>query len=119
VADTGNAPLYGIENTNRECTLASNFLPGQQVQPSLALAGGPGLGIITGKADLSDSDPNASNPGGVPIFRSGVVAGEIGVTGVWLDVAEYAAYTAAPRTDSVRLPRLRVWSSLTGLRCRS
>jgi uncharacterized protein GlcG (DUF336 family) len=95
VADTGNAPLYGIENTNRGCTLASNFLPGQQVEPSLALAGGPGLGIITGKADLSDSVPNALNPGGVPIFRSGVVVGGIGVTGVSPDVAEYAAYTAA------------------------
>jgi uncharacterized protein GlcG (DUF336 family) len=95
VTDTSNAALYGIENTNRGCTLSTNFLPGQAVQPSLALGGGPGPGIITGKADLLDSDPNAVNPGGVPIFRNNVVVGGIGVTGVSPDIAEYAAYAAA------------------------
>ncbi len=95
VIDTSNAPLYGIENTNRGCTLSTNYLPGQTVQPSLAIAGGPGPGIITGKADLQDSDPNAVNPGGVPIFRNNVVVGGIGVTGVSPDIAEYAAYMAA------------------------
>jgi uncharacterized protein GlcG (DUF336 family) len=93
VANTANAPLYGIENTNRGCTLSANFLPGQAIQPSLA--GETGLGIITGKADLQDTDPNAVNPGGVPIFRSNVVVGGLGVAGVSPDVAEYAAYTAA------------------------
>lgn len=95
VTNASNAPLYGIENTNRGCTVTTNFLPGQAVQPSLALGGGTGPGIITGKADLYDSDPNAVNPGGVPIFRSGVVVGGVGVAGVSADVAEYAAYTAA------------------------
>ena len=95
VTNTANAALYGIENTNRGCTLSTNYLPGQAVQPSLALGGGPGLGIITGKADLQDSDPNAVNPGGVPIFRGGVVVGGVGVAGVPADVAEYAAYVAA------------------------
>jgi uncharacterized protein GlcG (DUF336 family) len=95
VANASNAALYGIENTNRGCTLTANYLPGQAVQPSLALAGGPGLGVITGKADLYDSDPNAVNPGGVPIFRDGVVLGGVGVAGVAADVAEYAAFTAA------------------------
>jgi uncharacterized protein GlcG (DUF336 family) len=95
VTDTSNAPLYGIENTNRGCTLTTNFLPGQAVQPSLALAGGVGLGIATGKADLNDSDPNAVNPGGVPIFRNGVVVGGVGVAGVAPDIAEYSAYAAA------------------------
>jgi uncharacterized protein GlcG (DUF336 family) len=95
VSNTENAPLYGIENTNRGCTLSSNFLPGQAVQPSLALGGGPGPGIITGKADLNDSDPNAVNPGGVPIFRGGVVVGGVGVSGVSSEIAEYAAYVAA------------------------
>ena len=42
-----------------------------------------------------DSDPNAVNPGGVPIFRGGVVVGGIGVAGVSADVAEYAAFAAA------------------------
>lgn len=95
VTNASNAPLYGIENTNRGCTLTTNFLPGQAVQPSLALGGGTGPGIITGKADLYDSNPNAVNPGGVPIFRSGVVVGGVGVAGASADVAEYAAFTAA------------------------
>lgn len=95
VTNTSNAALYGIENTNRGCTLATNFLPGQAVQPSFSLSGGFGPGIITGKADLNDSDPNAVNPGGVPIFRSGVVVGGVGVAGVSGDIAEYSAYSAA------------------------
>jgi uncharacterized protein GlcG (DUF336 family) len=95
VANASNAALYGIENTNRGCTLTANYLPGQAIQPSQTLAGGPGLGVITGKADLYDSDPNAVNPGGVPIFRDGVVVGGIGVAGVGANVAEYAAFTGA------------------------
>ena len=95
VANTVNAALYGIENTNRGCTLTTNYLAGQAVQPSLSLGGGTGLGIITGKANLQDSDPNAVNPGGVPIFRNGVVVGGVGVAGTSPDVAEYSAFAAA------------------------
>ena len=95
VTNADTAPLYGIENTNRGCTLATNYLPGQSVSPSLALGDGTGPGIITGKADLLDSDPNAVNPGGVPIFRGGVVVGGVGVAGAPHDVAEYAAFAAA------------------------
>jgi uncharacterized protein GlcG (DUF336 family) len=95
VTNTENAPLYGIENTNRGCTLSASYLPGQAVQPSLALGGGTGLGIVTGKADLLDSDTNALNPGGVPIFRSGVIVGGVGVAGVSGNIAEYSAYVAA------------------------
>jgi uncharacterized protein GlcG (DUF336 family) len=95
VANAANAALYGIENTNRGCTLTSSYLPGQAVQPSLSLSGGLGLGIITGKADVYDSDPNAVNPGGVPIFRDNVLLGGVGVLGVSADLAEYVAYTAS------------------------
>jgi len=95
VMNAPTADLYGIENTNRGCTLATNFLPGQAVNPSTSLTGGTGLGIITGKSRLDDSDPNAVSPGGVPIFRNGVVVGGIGVAGVPHDVAEYAAFTAS------------------------
>ncbi len=96
VAGSSNAPLYGIENSNRGCSLSANFLAGQSIAPATALDGiSPGLGIATGKADLNDSDPNAVNPGGVPIFENGYVVGGIGVAGVSPDVAEYAAYAAA------------------------
>jgi uncharacterized protein GlcG (DUF336 family) len=65
------ADLYGIENTNR----------------------GFGLGILTGKADVMDSNATAVNPGGVPIFYKNVVVGGIGVVTASnnLNVAEYAA----------------------------
>ena len=96
VAGSSNAPLYAIENSNRGCALSSNFLTGQSIAPPTALDGiSPSLGIATGKADLYDSDPTAVNPGGVPIFESGVVVGGIGVAGVSSDVAEFAAYTAS------------------------
>ena len=95
VSNAPTADLYGIENTNRGCPLATNFLPGQAINPSLSLSGGTGLGIVTGKSQLDDSDPNAVNPGGVPIFRNGVVVGGIGIAGVPHDIAEFAAFTAS------------------------
>jgi uncharacterized protein GlcG (DUF336 family) len=94
VSNAPNAALYGIENTNRGCPLTS-YLPGKQVPTSVALGGGMGPGIITGKADLNDSDPNALNPGGIPIFKNGFVVGGVGVAGVPPDVAEFAAFAAA------------------------
>jgi uncharacterized protein GlcG (DUF336 family) len=94
VTNAGNAALYGIENTNRGCTLSA-AIEASVLKPSLALGGGFGPGIITGKADLNDSDPNAVNPGGVPIFSGPVLVGGVGVTGVAPDVAEFAAVAAA------------------------
>ena len=95
IADTPNAPLYGVENTNRGCTLSTNFIAGQSVPPARSISGATtSLGIATGKVDVNDSDPTAVNPGGVPLFRNGSLVGGIGVAGVAPDVAEYAAYAA-------------------------
>ncbi|MFZ3213121.1 MAG: heme-binding protein [Terriglobales bacterium] len=96
VANAANAPLYGIENTNRGCPLDPSLVPGTQVALALSFSGtGLGLGITTGKADTSDSDPTAVNPGGVPLFKSGQLVGGVGVAGVAPDVAEFAAFSAA------------------------
>ncbi|HEX4074330.1 MAG TPA: heme-binding protein [Candidatus Acidoferrales bacterium] len=96
IENTPNAALYGIENTNRGCSLSSNYLPGQTIPAAMTISGAPDrYGVITGKADVDDSDPNAVNPGGVPIFKSGHMVGGVGIAGVPLDVAEFVAYTAA------------------------
>jgi uncharacterized protein GlcG (DUF336 family) len=104
VANTSNAPLYGIELTNRGCPLGATFLPGQAVAPAASLAGGVckgavqagcGTGPVTGKLDLDDSDEAAVDPGGLPLFRGSVVVGGVGVAGVPAPSAEYAALTAA------------------------
>jgi uncharacterized protein GlcG (DUF336 family) len=100
VMNVESAPLYGIENTNRGCGFNVTYLPGQALAvPTMLNSSQPGLGILTGKADLYDSDPNAVNPGGVPIFKNNQVAGGIGVvaaptTANYNAVVEYAAVAA-------------------------
>lgn len=91
------ADLYGIETTNRGCTLINDPTFQSKVPPSLALGGGFGLGVLTGKADMNDSDATTVNPGGVPIFYKNVAVGGIGVvtTSNNLNVAEYAAFAGA------------------------
>ncbi len=79
VTNAPPADLYGIENTNRGCTLVNTVAFQSQIPPSLALSGGFGPGVLTGKADVMDSNPLAVNPGGVPIFYQNVVVGGIGV----------------------------------------
>jgi uncharacterized protein GlcG (DUF336 family) len=93
---TGNAPLYGIENTNRGCPFNAEYIRGQDFPPARSIGGvQPGLGILTGKANLNDSDPSAVNPGGVPLYKQGVMVGGVGVAGVAPDVAEFAALSGS------------------------
>src|SRR5580765_6554353 len=91
------ADLYGIENTNRGCTLVNHPTYESKIPPSVALGGGFGLGVVNGKKDLMDSDPNMVNPGGLPIFYQNVVLGGIGVvtSSTNLNVAEFAASAGA------------------------
>ena len=104
VAGTASGDLYGIENTNRGCTLSTNFLPGQNLNPARSIGGSkPGLGILTGKADVNDSDPSAVNPGGVPLFKGGAVGG-VGVVSTSPEIAEFAAFSGA--ANSGLLPSL-------------
>ena len=96
IADAPSAALYGIENTNRGCPLNASFLSGQSISAARSLDGSKiGLGPITGKADLFDSDSNAVNPGGVPLFRNGELVGGVGVAAARPDVAEFASFSAA------------------------
>jgi len=96
ITNTPNAPLYGIENTNRGCDLNIDFNDGKCVPPARSLSGGPGPGIVTGKHQPDDSDSSALNAGGIPLYRSGKLIGGVGVAGV-VDprLAEYAAVTGA------------------------
>jgi uncharacterized protein GlcG (DUF336 family) len=91
------ADLYGIENTNRGCTLVNDPVFQSRVPPSLALSSGFGPGVITGKVDRNDSNAEAVNPGGVPIFYKNVVLGGIGVVTASSNsnVAEFVAFTGA------------------------
>jgi len=91
------ADLYGIENTNRGCTLINDPNFQNKIPPSLALGGGFGSGVLTGKADAMDSNATAVNPGGVPIFYKNVVVGGIGVVTASsnLNIAEYAAFAGS------------------------
>jgi uncharacterized protein GlcG (DUF336 family) len=94
VSDAPNADWYGIENTDRGCKLSSE-LEARGIHPSTALGGGPGPGIITGKADVLDGKPSAVNPGGLPIYKGKVLVGGIGVAAAAPDVAEFTAFSGA------------------------
>jgi uncharacterized protein GlcG (DUF336 family) len=103
VDNAPNAALYGIENTNRGC-LSKQY--GAAVPQTQTIQGTSGsLGITTGKADVDDSDANAVDPGGVPIFKNDAngahVAGGIGIAVPGLSesnagpIAEYSGIVGA------------------------
>jgi uncharacterized protein GlcG (DUF336 family) len=107
VRDTANAPLYGIEQTNRGCDLNVAFHAGKALPRATAIDGvSPGRGIVTGKTgfDLTESEQRAVDPGGVPIYKEGTdgmahVVGGVGVSGVPPDRAEYAAFAGSVRGE--------------------
>lgn len=115
VQDTPNAPLYGIENTNRGCDLNVAYNAGKALPRATAIDGvTPGRGIVTGKTgfDLTESEQRAVNPGGVPIYKEGTdgkvhVVGGVGVSGVPPDRAEYAAFAGSVRGEGTSLRRGR------------
>jgi uncharacterized protein GlcG (DUF336 family) len=105
VKNQPSGALYGIENTNR---VAYNvqFNPGLAFPYPLNIEeSGPSPGITTGKRDLFDSDPRAVNPGGIPIFKNGRVAGGIGVAGVSAPEAEFAAFAGSVPDPATFGPR--------------
>ena len=105
ISFVGPAALYGIENTNRGCPFNAEYIPGQEFPPARTIDGSkPGLGIITGKKDIFDSDPSAVIPGGIPFYKDGRMVGGIGVAGVSNAVAEYAALVAGGLTPIPELP---------------
>lgn len=80
------AALFGIENTNRGCGFNAAFLPGKDVPAARNLANdGPSLGITT-------------VPGGLPLFKNGLMVGGIGVAGIDPDAAEFATVAATAGT---------------------
>ena len=96
VNGTAPADLYGIENTNRGCSFNVAFLPGKAINPARSIDGSAtGLGVITGKANTTDGDPNAVNPGGVPLFKGGGLVGGVGVVSSSAELAEFAAFSGA------------------------
>ena len=53
ITNTPNAALYGIENSNRGCTLSTNYAAGQNVPPARSISGATtGLGDRHGQSGL-------------------------------------------------------------------
>ena len=116
IRNTGNAALYGIENTNRGCSIGTQESAFTALPRPRAIGGTPAIpltaalvpcgpadargcspGITTGKANLADAGgfDATVNPGGTPLYRNGRLLGGVGVAGVTAERAEFAAVTAA------------------------
>jgi uncharacterized protein GlcG (DUF336 family) len=95
---------YGIENTNRGCSFNTTFAPNMAYPLSRTLEGKFGLGILTGKKDVYDSDQTLVNPGGIPLYKGGRMVGGIGITGVPGVVAEFAGLFGAINSKLFKAP---------------
>jgi uncharacterized protein GlcG (DUF336 family) len=95
---------YGIENTNRGCSFNTTFAPNMAFPLSRTLDGKFGLGILTGKKDVYDSDQALVNPGGLPLYKGGRMVGGIGVTGVPGLVAEFAGFIGSVKSGLFKAP---------------
>ena len=95
VANTASAALYGIENTNRGCNLATNLMRDRAARHYDRRH----VSWIRHHHRQSRFErlaiPTAVNPGGVPIFKNGQEVGGIGVAAADPNTAEYVAYAAA------------------------
>jgi uncharacterized protein GlcG (DUF336 family) len=85
VANAPNAALYGIENTNRGCSLNTPFNAGKDVPPAKSVehpgncqagdTAGCGPGIVTGKLQPDDGpypqdvNDRPVDAGGIPLYR--------------------------------------------------
>lgn len=93
------APLACRPSDTRGCAIGS----------PIASAGSPNFhaGFSTGKRDVRDAGEPLDvpvNPGGFAIYRSGRVAGAVGVSGLDPDQAEYAAFVGAATVSTGGLP---------------
>ncbi len=81
---TSNAPLYGIENTNRGCPFNADYIPGPGISAGAfdRRIDSPGSAFSPAKRISTTAIPTAVNPGGVPLFKQGVMVGGVGVAGV-------------------------------------
>jgi len=95
---------YGIENTNRGCSFNTTFAPNKAYPLARTLDGKIGLGLLTGKVDVYDSDQTAVNPGGVPLYKGGRMVGGIGITGVPGLIAEYAGFIGSVKSGLFKAP---------------
>jgi uncharacterized protein GlcG (DUF336 family) len=97
VENTPNAALYGIENTNRGCFLATTFNPNKDVPPSTSISGAPCTTLV--KTGCGTGIVTAVNASGIPLYRfsGGKLVGGIGVVGIAGDpqLAEFAAASGA------------------------
>jgi uncharacterized protein GlcG (DUF336 family) len=91
VADTPSAPLFGIENTNRDSIMrqlpngATQMLPARfniaanDIPPGQEMAPPESYGLVSGLLPTAQSRGIGTLPGGIPIYYHEEVVGGIGV----------------------------------------